>query len=84
MLIGSRLAVLGGIWLTTIFLSGMKRYRAIVLLFLLRLRRRERCWPRWGCAASALEGLLGGFVLGQFVLLAGMLMMVLRTLPTSA
>ena len=79
-LIGSGLAVLGGIWLTTIFLSGMKQYGAIVLLFLLGYG--VTVLASLGLRRFGLEGLLGGFVLGQFVLLAGMLMMVLRTLPT--
>ncbi|MFM2052378.1 MAG: hypothetical protein RL456_415 [Pseudomonadota bacterium] len=73
------LVIMGGIWLTTIFLSGMKQYKTIVALFglgygvtvvaALLLRR------------LGLEGLLLGFVGGQFVLLSGMLVMVLRTLP---
>lgn len=79
-LIGSGLAVLGSIWLTTIFLSGMKQYGAIVLLFLLGYG--VTVLASLGLRRFGLEGLLGGFVLGQFVLLAGMLMMVLRTLPT--
>lgn len=68
--------VMCGVWVLAILLSGMKRYRAITLLFggsyafivgvsLLLLP--------WG-----LEGLLGGFVLGNFVLLAGMWVLVVR------
>ena len=79
-LVASGLAVLGGIWLTTIFLSGMKQYGAIVLLFLIGYG--VTVLASLGLRRFGLEGLLGGFVLGQFVLLAGMLMMVLRTLPT--
>jgi len=62
--------LLCGIWVALIFLSGLKRYRAIVALYaigygitvVLALALRG-----WG-----LEGLLLGFVIGHFVLLAGM------------
>ncbi len=58
------------IWIVTIFLSGMKRYKAIVVLFavgygvtvLLALLLRP----------FGLEGLMAGFVLGHCVLLGGM------------
>ena len=58
------------IWVVTIFLSGMKRYKAIVGLFALG----------YGITVGlalllrpfGLEGLMTGFVLGHCVLLAGM------------
>ncbi|MFC5302103.1 exopolysaccharide Pel transporter PelG [Azospira restricta] len=61
------------IWVVTIFLSGMKRYKAIVLLFALG----------YGVTVAAalllrrfgLEGLMAGFVLGHCVLLGGMLLL---------
>ena len=58
------------IWIVTIFLSGMKRYKAIVGLFALG-------YTITVCAALllrpfGLEGLMGGFVLGHSVLLGGM------------
>lgn len=76
----SGLVVMSGIWLATIFLSGMKQYKTIVALFGLG----------YGVSVTGalllrgldMEGLLLGFVVGQFVLLAGLLVMVLRTLPT--
>jgi len=67
------------IWIATIFLSGMKQYRAIVWLYLLGyaltiaaalLLRRFR-----------LEGLMAGFVIGQALLLMGMLALILRNFP---
>ncbi|MGB6056477.1 MAG: exopolysaccharide Pel transporter PelG [Burkholderiaceae bacterium] len=67
------------IWIATIFLSGMKQYRAIVWLYLLGyaltiaaalLLRRFK-----------LEGLMAGFVIGQALLLAGMLALILRDFP---
>lgn len=69
------------IWVATIFLSGMKEYKAILILFaigygatvLLALLMRK----------LGLEGLLAGFVLGQFVLLLGMIILILRNYPSS-
>ncbi|HQY38668.1 MAG TPA: exopolysaccharide Pel transporter PelG, partial [Giesbergeria sp.] len=65
-----------GVWVLTILLSGMKRYKVIVALFGLSYVL---------IVASALllrpyglEGLLGGFVLGNYVLLAGMWLLVVR------
>jgi uncharacterized membrane protein len=64
-------ALMSAIWVVTIFLSGMKRYKAIVSLFALGysitvgLALALRPW--------GLEGLMIGFVLGHGVLLAGML-----------
>ena len=73
--------ILSMIWIATIFLSGMKQYKQILWLFLV------------GYAISVmaavvlrpfgLEGLLAGFVLGQFVLLLGMMVLTLRTYPSS-
>lgn len=72
--------VMSDIWIATIFLSGMKQYKAIVnlfgigygatVLFALLLRPYQ------------LEGLLGGFVLGQFILLIGMVILILRNYPS--
>ena len=64
------------VWVLTVFLSGMKRYHAIVILFgiaytivvglAIALRR------------FGLEGLLGGFVIGHFVLITGMWLLTAR------
>ncbi len=71
------LAVMSAIWIATVFLTGMKHYRAIVLIFLLGygatlvlalLFRRS----------LGLEGLLLGFVLGHYLLLMGMIWLVYR------
>ncbi|MDO8417012.1 MAG: exopolysaccharide Pel transporter PelG [Agitococcus sp.] len=72
--------VMSDIWIATIFLSGMKQYKAIVSLFaigygstvLFALLLRP----------YGLEGLLGGFVLGQFILLIGMVILILRNYPS--
>ena len=68
--------LLCGVWIATILLSGLKSYRAIVALY----------GVGYGIVVSAallarpwgLEGLLGGFVLGQFVLFVGMWLLVAR------
>ncbi len=77
--VATTLVVLSCIWMATIFLSGMKQYKAIVVWFAVG----------YGCTVlSSLglrhygkDGLLLGFLFGQFVLLSGMLVMIMRTLP---
>lgn len=77
----SGFVVICDIWLAAIFLSSMKHYKAILVIFAIG----------YGIAVSAallmrpfgLEGLLGGFVLGQFVLLIGMITLILRNYPSS-
>lgn len=76
MLMLAGFCIMCGVWVLAILLSGMKRYRAItglfggsyVLIVVAALLMRP-----WG-----LEGLLGGFVLGNFVLLMGMWILVVR------
>jgi len=76
-----RLALLSAVWMLTILLSGMKRYKAIVVLFGSAYALIVVCsllLRPWG-----LEGLLGGFVLGHFVLLVGMWLLVVREFPAA-
>lgn len=63
-------AAMCGVWVLTVLLSGMKRYRAIVLLFALSyaLIVAAALWLR----NYGLEGLLGGFVGGNLLLMTGM------------
>lgn len=76
MLMLAGFALLCGIWILTVLLSGMKRYKAITVLFgasyslivLISL----------GLRYYGLEGLLGSFVIGHFLLFAGMWVLVLR------
>jgi len=68
--------VMCGVWVLAILLSGMKRYQAITVLFggaYALIVVASLLMRPWG-----LEGLLGGFVLGNFVLLAGMWVLVVR------
>jgi uncharacterized membrane protein len=73
---------MSSIWVATIFLTGLKHYKAIVLIFAIGygvtvvLALMLRRWLQ-------MEGLLLGFVLGQFVLLAGMLWLIYRTYRAS-
>ena len=71
------LATMSAIWIATVFLTGMKHYKAIVVIFFL------------GYSATLflalgfrylydMEGLLLGFVLGHFMLLAGMIWLIYR------
>jgi len=75
-------SLLSGVWLLTIMLSGLKRYKAIVALFAVSyglIVGAALLMRPWG-----LEGLLGGFVLGHCVLLAGMWLLVVRGFPAPA
>ncbi len=68
--------IMCAVWILTVLLSGMKRYQAIVLLFAgayalivgLTLALRP----------LGLEGLLGGFVFGNLVLLCAMWLLTVR------
>lgn len=73
--------IMSNIWIATIFLSGMKQYKAILLLFALgySLTVTLALLMRH----LGLEGLLGGFVVGQFALLLGMIVLILRNYPAT-
>jgi uncharacterized membrane protein len=75
----SGFVIMCNIWIATIFLSGQKRYIHIVLVFLLG-------YGITVCASLLLnrhgmEGLLLGFILGQSVLLFGLLVFIYREFP---
>ena len=68
--------VMCGVWILTILLSGMKRYKAITVLFgraYVIIVAASLLMRPWGLA-----GLLGGFVLGHLVLLMGMWLLIVR------
>ncbi len=71
--------IMCNIWIATIFLSGMKQYREIVWLYLFGYS--------FTVAAALLlrsyklEGLMAGFVIGQALLLMGMMTLILRNFP---
>lgn len=68
--------VMGNIWIATIFLSGMKQYMSIIVVFFIGYAVTT------GAALSlnrfGLTGLLSGFVIGQTVLLVGLLALIYR------
>jgi uncharacterized membrane protein len=72
--------VMCGIWVATIFLSGMKQYKEIVWLF--ALGYAVTIVSAYVLRPLGAEGLLAGFVIGHFVLLTGMLVMILREHPS--
>ena len=71
------LAVMSAIWITTVFLTGMKHYRAIVLIFFLGYAATLVLALLFK-SALGMEGLLLGFVLGHYLLLMGMIWLVYR------
>jgi uncharacterized membrane protein len=80
MLMLSGFVILCCIWVATIFLSGMKRYKEIVVLY--ALGYLITVVAALALRPLGMEGLLFGFVLGHFVLLAGMLTLILREYPS--
>jgi polysaccharide biosynthesis protein PelG len=68
--------LMSGVWVLTVLLSGMKRYKAIVALFGIAYAFIviSALWLR----DFGLEGLLAGFVFGNFILLAGMWVLTVR------
>ena len=73
--------VLCNIWIATVFLSGMKQYKAILWLYALgyTITVFAAIWLRF----LNLEGLLLGFLLGQVTLLTGMLVLIVRGYPST-
>ena len=71
--------VVSNIWIATIFLSGMKQYQAIVLLY--ALGYTLTVGVSFLLRFMNLEGLLIGFLIGQVSLLGGMLVLIVRAYP---
>ena len=80
LLFATTFVVLCCVWIGAILLSGLKAYKAILINFAigygtaLLLSIFMRSWK--------LEGLMLAFLLGQFVLLEGMLLVLFRNYPT--
>ena len=75
LMIGS-FVVLGNIWIATIFLSSMKEYQAVLLLYGVGYALTVGASLMLG--SYGLEGLLLGFFIGQFGILIGMLGLTVR------
>jgi uncharacterized membrane protein len=74
--------VMGNIWMATIFLSGMRHYRVILIMF--AVGYSTSVFLSVALRHFGLEGLLAGFVFGQFVLLIGMLTLILYYYPSNS
>jgi hypothetical protein len=68
---------MAAIWVATVFLTGLKHYRAILLIFLLGYGA-TMVLALFFRRYLGMEGLLLGFVIGHFLLLAGMVWLVYR------
>lgn len=71
------LAIMSAIWIATVFLTGMKHYRAIVFIFFIGYS------ATLGLAIFfrpflGMDGLLLGFVMGHYLLLMGMVWLIYR------
>ena len=79
---GYRLLMLAGfvvvanVWIATIFLSGMKQYMAILITFAIGYSLTTGI--AIALSRHGLNGLMAGFVIGQTVLLAGLLLLIYR------
>jgi len=72
---------MNGIWLSASLLSGLKRYLALVGLF--GIGYAVVVVVSLALRARGLEGLLGGFLLGHFLMLTGMLRLILGAFPAA-
>lgn len=73
--------VLGDIWIATIFLSGVREYKAIVAMF--AVGYGTSVMAALAMRDLGLEGLLFGFLIGQGILLLGMVGLALKNYPSS-
>lgn len=80
-LLAMSFVTMNGIWLAASLLSGLKRYLALVGLF--GVGYVVVVSASLSMRAYGLEGLLGGFLLGHFLILAGMLHLILRAFPAA-
>jgi uncharacterized membrane protein len=77
LLMVSAFAVVSNVWIAVILLSGMKQYKQIVFTFLFGYSvtvGMALYLASWG-----LEGLIFGFLVGQVLLLAGLVLPIYRT-----
>lgn len=72
--------IMCNIWIATIFLSGMKQYQAIFWIYALGYTITVAAALL--LRPLGLEGLMGGFVIGQAVLLMAMMALILRNFPS--
>ena len=75
------LNLLNSVWVLTVLLSGLKRYRALLALYFLGYGGSVALGFALGKAGLGMEGLLLGFALGQAVIILGALALVWREYP---
>jgi uncharacterized membrane protein len=75
------LNLLNTVWVLTVLLSGLKQYRALLVLYLLGYGGSVALGFALGKAGLGMEGLLLGFALGQALIIAGSLALVWREHP---
>ena len=75
----SGFVILCGVWIAVIFASAIKAYRRILTVFLIGYG--VTVGAAYGLSSFGLEGLLGGFVIGQATLLFALLALVVREYP---
>ncbi len=76
----SSFVILSNIWIATLLLSGLKIYIGILICF--GVGYGSSVLAAFLLRAYGVEGLLAGFTLGQFMLLAGMVWLVMRDYPS--
>lgn len=79
-LVVANFVVICNIWIATVFLSGIKQYREIVILYFFGYGTSVLgtfALRPWG-----LEGLLGGFFIGQALLFTGIHTLIIRNFNT--
>lgn len=78
------LVLMCAIWMATVLLSGLKQHKAIVLLYALGYGVSILAALGLLRLGLGLEGLVAGFVLGQALLLTGMLGLIIREFPAAS
>jgi uncharacterized membrane protein len=81
LLVLATFVVLGDIWIATIFLSGAREYKAIVGMF--AIGYGTSVMAALALRDLGLEGLLLGFLIGQAILLMGMVGLALKQYPSA-
>ncbi len=76
----SGFVTMSGVWVATIFMSGLKFYKTIVALFAGGYTLSVAL--AFAFRPMGLEGLLMGYIGGQFLMLVGMIFVVLRSFPS--
>jgi uncharacterized membrane protein len=75
------LNLLNAVWVLTVLLSGLKRYRALLLLYFIGYGGSVALGFAFGKSGLGMEGLLLGFAIGQAVIILGALALVWREYP---